>query len=323
MADQFDRRRFLKRLGLVGAGVAGTTTVGLLAKDNGRLEQATVQRVAGAYDFNKGLERGKPAIALGKGDPAAATRAAVEALGGMKRFVRPKERVVIKPNVGWDRTPLQAGNTNPVVVGTLVKLCKEAGASKVVVTDNTCNDAKRCFTRSGIWKAVEEAGGEIVLAADHRFQRRDLGGVLGNIPVLQPVIEADRLINVAIAKHHGLSKFTGAMKNLYGVIGGRRNRHHQKVDHSIVDLVGAFRATLTLVDATRVLLRNGPQGGDLADTKEVGQVVASTDPVAADAYACTLIGLTPKDLPYLAMAEKLGLGTTDLNAIEKRGAFHG
>ncbi len=323
MEDQFDRRRFLKRLGFVGAGIAGSSAVGLLARDRGRHEPVPVQRVAGAFDFSKGLEPGRPAIALGKGDPVAATRAAVEALGGMKRFVRPGERVVIKPNVGWDRTPLQAANTNPQVVGTLVALCREAGASKVVVTDNTCNEAKRCFTRSGIWKAVEDAGGEIVLAADHRFQRRDLGGVLGNIPVLSSVVEADRLINVAIAKHHGLSKFTGAMKNLYGVIGGRRNRHHQKVDHSIADLAGAFRATLTLVDATRVLLRNGPSGGDIGDTKAVGQVVASTDPVAVDAYACTLIGLTPKDLPYLAMGEKRGLGTTQLDALEKRGAFHG
>lgn len=323
MGDQFDRRRFLKRLGAVGAGIAGTSGVGLLARDGGRHEPVPMQRVAGEYDFRKGLEPGKPAIALGKGDPETATRAAVEALGGMKRFVRPHERVVIKPNVGWDRTPIQAANTHPQVVGTLVKLCREAGAGRVVVTDNTCNEAKRCFTRSGIWKAVEEAGGEVVLATDHRFQRRNLGGVLGNIPVLLPVAEADRLINVAIAKHHGLSKFTGAMKNLYGVIGGRRNRLHQKVDHSIVELAAAFRATLTLVDATRVLLRNGPTGGDIADTKEVGEVIASIDPLAVDAYACTLIGLHPKDLPYLALGEERGLGTTNLDAIEKRGAFHG
>jgi uncharacterized protein (DUF362 family) len=235
----------------------------------------------------------------------------------MRRFVNKGEKVVIKPNVAWDRTPAQAANTNPVVVATLVELCLEAGVKKVVVTDNPCNDAERCFTRSGIWKSVEAAGGEVVLPADHRFMPMALAGVLGTIPVLMPAVEADRLINVAIAKHHGLTKFTGAMKNLYGMIGGRRNRHHQSIDDSIVDLASSFQATLTLMDATRVLLRNGPQGGDLSDTKEVGEVIASTDPVAVDAYACGLIGLSPRDLPYLTRAAREGLGTSTLNAVEK------
>lgn len=323
MTNDWDRRRFLKRLGIAGVGVAGSSAVGLIANDKGRYEPLQVQTVTGTYDYSKGLEKSEPTLAVGQGDPAAATKAAIDALGGMTRYVRSGEHVVIKPNVGWDRTPIQAANTNPVVVSTLVELCLSAGASKVTVTDNTCNDAKRCFTRSGIWKAVEEAGGHIVLPASHRFERRDLGGVLGNIPVLMPVIEADRLINVAIAKHHGQAKFTGAMKNLYGVIGGRRNRHHQKIDDSITDLAAAFRATLSMVDATRVLIKNGPQGGNLDDTKEIGQVVASTDPVAVDAYACSFIGLTPNDLPYLAMAEKRKLGTSDLSSIKKQGVFNG
>jgi uncharacterized protein (DUF362 family) len=318
MTDQFDRRRFLKRLGYVGAGVAGSTAVGLLAKDKGRYEPVVEQEVQKVQDFTKGLDARKPLLVVGTGDPVAATKAAIHALGGMKRFIRPKERVVIKPNVAWDRTPVQAANTNPQVVATLVELCRSAGASEVVVTDHTCNDAERCFTRSGIWKAVKAAGGEVRLAANHRFEPRDLGGVLGRLPVLTPVVAADRLINVGIAKHHGLSKFTGAMKNLYGVIGGRRNRHHQKIDDSICDLADAFRATLSIVDATRVLLRNGPQGGDLGDTKAVGQIIASTDPVAVDAYACTLIGLDPKELPYLTMAEKRGLGTANQSAIPKK-----
>ena len=323
MDNEWNRRLFLKHVGIVGAGVAGSSAIGLIAKDQGRYEPLPIQTVSGRYDFSNGLEETPPALALGRGDPATATNEAIGALGGMKQFVRSGEHVVIKPNIGWDRTPIQAANTNPIVVATLVELCLAAGAGKVTVTDNTCNDAKRCFTRSGIWKAVEAAGGNIVLPAPHRFERRDLGGVLGNIPVLTAVIEADRLINVAIAKHHGQAKFTGAMKNLYGVIGGRRNRHHQQIDHSIADLAAAFRATLTIVDATRVLLRNGPQGGNLDDTKEMGQVVVSTDPVAVDAYACTLIGLKSSELPYIAMAEKAGLGTSNLDAIKKLGAFNG
>ncbi len=317
MCTQWDRRRFLKRLGLASAGVAGTTAVGLIAMER-EVSIAKPLTTPQVFDFRKGLDLPVKILSVGRGDPEAATRAAIEALGGMARFVKKGETVAIKPNVAWDRTPAQAGNTNPLVVVALVELCRQAGAKRVLVTDNTCNEAKRCFTRSGIWKAAAAAGAEVVLPADHRFANRPLSGVLGSIPVLIPVVEADRLINVAIAKHHGLSGFTGAMKNLYGVIGGRRNRHHQRIDDSIVDLVTSFRSTISIVDATRVLLRNGPQGGDLADTKAVGEVIASTDPVAVDAYACTLIGLTPEDLPYLAAASKRGLGSHDPAAVDKR-----
>jgi len=226
---------------------------------------------------------------------------------------------VIKPNIGWDRTPIQAANTNPIVVGTLVALCVEAGAASVVVTDNTCNEARRCFTRSGIWKAAEEAGAELLLPAPHRFRSYELGGViLGRMPVLAAAVQADRFINVPVAKHHGLSAFTGAMKNLYGVLGGRRNRLHQRIDDSIADLADFIRPTLTVMDATRVLMRNGPQGGDVADTVAVGEVIASTDQVAVDAYSCALIDLAPADLPYLALAEQRGLGVADPARIEKR-----
>jgi uncharacterized protein (DUF362 family) len=239
----------------------------------------------------------------------------------MDKFVLPKETVVIKPNVGWDRTPIQAANTNPRVVATLVRLCFEAGASRVVVTDNTCNEARRCFTRSGIWKEVDTAGGEIILPSDHRFLPYDLGGeILGRMPVLVPAVQAHRFINVAVAKHHSLSGFTGAMKNLYGVLGGRRNRLHQRIDASIADLASFLRATLTVMDATRVLMRNGPQGGDVSDTREVGEVIASVDPVAVDAYACTLIGLEAKNLNYVTMAQHRGLGSADLTDLKRIGA---
>jgi uncharacterized protein (DUF362 family) len=318
MDDYWDRRRFLKRIGILGAGAASVSTIGILAHDKGRDEQRVVEHQKKIRDFRQGVDASRSIVAVGKGDPSAATRAAIDALGGIGAFVKKGETVAIKPNVAWDRTPAQAANTNPIVVATLVSLCLNAGAKQVIVTDNTCNDAKRCFTRSGIWKATEDAGGKIILPDDHRFDLLDLGGVLGTIPVLMPAVEVDRLINVAIAKHHGLAKFTGAMKNLYGIIGGRRNRHHQQIDDSICDLAAAFPATLSLVDATRVLLRNGPQGGDLNDTRLVGQVIASIDPVAADAYACTLIDLSPKDLPYLAMAARAGIGIADPNAVEKR-----
>ncbi len=321
MDDNWDRRRFLRRLGIIGAGIAGTSTIGLTAQDRGRHEPRVLRRPEHIRNFRDGLDSATPILSVGRGDPASATKAAIDTLGGIERFIRPNDSVVIKPNIGWDRTPIQAANTNPIVVATLVELCLGAKAARVIITDNPCNAPRRAFTRSGIWKAVKKVGGEVVLPAKHRFKPYNLGGIiLGRMPVLAPAIQADRFINVPVAKHHGLSGFTGGMKNLYGVLGGRRNRLHQKIDESIADLADFIRPTLTVMDATRVLLRNGPQGGNVADTLEVGEVIVSQDPVAVDAYSCGLIGLKPTDLPYLALAQERGLGTADLNKIEKRSA---
>jgi uncharacterized protein (DUF362 family) len=318
--DEWDRRRFLKRLGITGGAAAVASGIGLIAHEDPNSPQkqgAPQNSPRRAWDYRMNVPDGPVPIIVSKGDPATATRAGVEALGGMKHFIQSKDCVVIKPNIGWDRTPIQAANTNPMVVATLVKLCLEGGASKVIVTDNSCNEASRCFTRSGIWKAVEEAGGELVLPDDHRFTEVDLGGVLGRIPVLNVVMEADRLINAPIAKHHSLSGFTGAMKNLYGVLGGRRNRLHQSIHESIADLAQCFRATLTVMDATRVLFRNGPQGGSIDDTREINEVILSENPVAVDAYSCTLIEQKPENLPYLHLAAARGIGSFDTDYLNR------
>ncbi|MBN2529757.1 MAG: DUF362 domain-containing protein [Deltaproteobacteria bacterium] len=318
MSNDWNRRQFLKRTAIGCAGVSAVSGAALLAKDAGRDAPHTSEKVNQIRDFSSGSSARMGYIVVARGDsPDKVTRKAIAALGGIQTFISPKDTVVIKPNVGWDRTPVQAANTNPLVVKALVELCYEAKAKKVYVTDNTCNDPSRCFTRSGIWKMAEAAGAEVVLPAEHRFRKFQMGGViLGEMPVLEPAVSADKFINVPIAKHHGLSKFTGAMKNLYGILGGRRNRLHQKIDDSIADLADFIRPTLTVMDATRVLLRNGPQGGNIQDTKAVGEIIASTDQVAVDAYACGLIGLSPKDLPYLALAEKRGLGIADMKKIK-------
>ena len=319
MTDEWDRRRFLKRLGIVGGSAVCAAGVGFIARDRGEGEPDTPKVSNRAWDFRSDTASAAPTltVAVGQGDPVAATRAGIKGLGGMERFIHPGESVVIKPNIGWDRTPIQAANTNPIVVATLVKLCLQAGASRVSVTDNSCNDARRCFTRSGIWKSIEEAGGEIILPDAHRFMEIELGGVIGKIPVLMPALQADRFINAPIAKQHSLSGFTGGMKNLYGVLGGRRNRLHQKINESIAELARLIRPTLTVMDATRVLFRNGPQGGNIEDVREVGEVIVSEDPVAVDAYACTLIGASPADLSYLRIAAKQGIGTDDPAEIDR------
>jgi uncharacterized protein (DUF362 family) len=230
-------------------------------------------------------------------------------MGGMKRFVSRGDIVAVKPNIGWDRMPVHAANTNPLVVAEVVKLAFDAGAKEVIVTDASCNEANRCFQRSGIWRATYALGANVILPSAHRF--RDLrmkGEVLDQWPVYLPLVNADKVINVPIAKHHNLSKFTCGMKNRYGILGGRRNRLHQNIDVSIADLATFMRPTLTVVDATRVLLRNGPQGGNIDDAKDMHQVIAGLDQVAVDAYACTLIGESPSNVRYLKLGHERGIG---------------
>ena len=135
------------------------------------------------------------------------------------------------------------------------------------------------------------------------------GEVLDEWLVYTPIVNADKVINVPVAKHHNLAKYTAAMKNWYGTLGGRRNRLHQNIDVSIADLATFMQPTLTIVDAVRVLLRNGPQGGNIADAKDLHTVIATTDQVAADAYGCRLIGRTPEEIPYIKLAHDRGLGT--------------
>jgi uncharacterized protein (DUF362 family) len=251
--------------------------------------------------------------------PEDLVRRAVGAMGGMGRFVSRGDVVVVKPNIGWDRMPIHAANTNPDVVAAVIQLAYEAGAKKVVVADGSCNDPNRCFQRSGIWRAAYALGAEVVLPQEHRFRTMRLkGDVLDEWPVFTTLVDADKVINVPVAKHHNLAKFTAAMKNWYGVLGGRRNRLHQNIDTSIADLATFMRPTLVVMDAWRVLLRNGPQGGNIDDARDMHTVVATVDQVAADAFGCTLIGQKPENIEYLAMGEKRGLGTMRWQSLRVR-----
>jgi len=206
--------------------------------------------------------------------------------------------------------PQQAANTNPEVVKTVVELCYNAGARKVIVTDVSCNEARRCFLRSGIAEAAESIGAEVELPEERKFRELNLGGeVLGTRLVYTTFVEADKVINIPIAKHHNLTGATLAMKNWYGILGGRRNQLHQHIHESIADLGTFLRPTLTILDAYRVLMRNGPQGGNLSDVVERKTIIASVDQVAIDAYAGeTFFSLTPERLQYLKIAHERKIG---------------
>jgi uncharacterized protein (DUF362 family) len=263
-----------------------------------------------------------PAVAAIEGEsPAAITKAAIAALGGMAKFVGKGDKVVIKPNIGWDRTPEMAACTNPEVVRTVVELVLEAGAKKAIVIDNTTNQAKRCYVRSGIQEAVKQAGGDMLFADDYRIKKMALKGEwIKEWEVLLDVVESDKIINLPIAKHHSLCRLTLGAKNWLGATGGARNQFHQSLEKAVVDLSAFFKPRLTVLDAYRILVRNGPQGGRVSDTELRKMIIAGTDPVAVDAMAASLFGVEPRELPYLELARERGLGEFDLGKvrIEKR-----
>ncbi len=263
-----------------------------------------------------------PELVVVEGDsPRAITREALKLLGGMSQFVRRGDRVLIKPNIGWDRTPEMAACTNPEVVAALVEMALEAGAREVIVMDHTINQPQRCYTRSGIQEAARAAGAKVLYTDEKRLKRMNIKGEwLKEWDVFQDFVEVDKLINVPVAKVHSLSRVTLGLKNWLGAIGGNRNQLHQKIDQAVVDLGAFFKPALTVLDAYRVLFRNGPQGGRVSDTRLQKTVVAGVDPVAVDAYGATFFDLKPEELTFLKLARNRGLGKYELEKvrIEKR-----
>jgi uncharacterized protein (DUF362 family) len=262
-----------------------------------------------------------PALVIVRGrDIQKMVTASLDKLGGISRFISPGDRVLIKPNVGWDRQPEQAANTNPELVGAVVGLCRDARASEVWVSDVSINDPYRCFARSGIEDAVVKSGGTVKYTTESDFVLTDLKGqVLKVWPVSRFYHEVDKVINIPVVKHHSLSKCTIAMKNWYGVLGGRRNRLHQDINTSIADLGTAIRPTFTLIDATRILVRNGPTGGNISDVSIENTIIAGLDEIALDSYSLNFLNLKVEDVPFLTIGEKRGIGVTDwksLNYVE-------
>lgn len=262
-----------------------------------------------------------PALAVRKGkDVPRLVRETLSALGGMGTFVKPGETVVVKPNIGWDRNMELAANTHPDVVKTVILLCLEAGAAKVRIFDRTCNDPRRCYVNSGIQEAVESIDSDRV-SLEHMDRRayQDValkGGIaLDEWSFYTPALEADRFINIPIAKHHSISELTLAMKNVMGVIGGNRGALHRRIEESLADINSVIHSDLTIVDATRILIANGPQGGLARDVRRPETLIASADIIAADSYAATLFGHRPEDIPTIVAGARRGLGVMDLKRV--------
>jgi uncharacterized protein (DUF362 family) len=309
-----ERRDFIKRSMPAVALAAATGGTGVLFHNRDTTRRTNV--VAKTASFEVPRDPALPVITQATNeDPTAALNAALDAIGGIGRFVKAGERVVVKPNIGWDRTPEQGANTHPELVGEMVRLCLQAGAGEVKVVDNSCNDPRRSFLRSGIREAGEAAGATVLLPAEEDMVEAMLGGqVLTTWPVLRHFIETDRFINMPVIKQHNLTHATVGMKNLYGILGGRRNRLHQSIEESIVDLAAFVRPTLTVVDGTRVMVRGGPQGGSLDYLTIQNTVICSTDQVAADARAVEYLDLSPEQVGHIVLAQEAGLGSMDYRA---------
>lgn len=291
------RRDFLKNIAV--GGVLLNVSPSLFSQDTSNPELAQVQGES----------------------PSAITKEVIQILGGMNRFVSKGDKVLVKPNIGWDRTPEQAACTNPDVVKTLVELCFDAGAKEVIVIDHPCNPARRTYIRSGIQNAAKDAGAKVLYPNDHKLKNMELNGqILKNWDVYSDFVEVDKIINVPIAKTHSLCRVTLGMKNWLGALGGNRNQLHQNIDLSILDLAAFFKPVLTVLDGYRILTRNGPQGGRLSDAKLHKTIVAGTDYAAIDAIGATFFGIDPKELPFLKIAYENGIGEIDPEKmkIEKR-----
>jgi uncharacterized protein (DUF362 family) len=304
----------LLRVGGVAAGAAGAAF--WLSERSFRPVPARGEQVR--RDHRTAADAQWPAMTVVQGgEPRALVQKALENLGGIGRFVSRQDVVVIKPNIAWDRTPEQAANTNPEAVAEVVRQCWQAGAKRVIVTDVSCNEPRRCFQRSGIQAAARAEGAEVLLPDPELFREVELGGVvLKTWPVFTPFLEADKIINMPIAKHHVLTGATLGMKNWYGILGGERNRLHQQIHQSLVDLANFMLPSLTMIDCYRILLRNGPTGGNLEDVATKKTMVAGTDPVALDAYVAKAYwNLDPAQMPYLQMAAARGLGTVEFEKL--------
>ncbi len=253
------------------------------------------------------------------GEPDVMFDRAIAALGGMGQFVKKGQKVVVKPNIGWDVPPERAANTNPLLIKRIVQHCFQAGAKEVLVFDNTCDAWTKCYRDSGIEKYVKSAGGKMVPGNTEGFyQEIELaqGKRLKKVKVHELVLDADVFIDVPVLKSHDAAKLTISMKNLMGVIWDRRYWHRNDLNQCIADYATYSRKPdLVVVDAYNVMMKNGPRGVSKSDVIKMKAQIVTTDMVAADAAAAKMFGVDPASIRYIRLAHEMHAGNMDLSKL--------
>lgn len=303
------KRRDFLRTALAGA-VAGAV----------KIEGSTIL----AADKGASTETPNDLVAVMGGEPAELYKKGIEAMGGMKRFVKKGQKVVVKPNIGWDKTPEYAANTNPVLVSEIVKDCLAAGASEVVVFDHTCDEWEGCYKNSGIAEAAEKAGAKVAFAHDEKYYREvelPLAVKMKNPKIHEAIIDCDVWINVPILKNHGGAKMTISMKNYMGIVWDRGYLHRHNLQQCIADATTyEKRPVLNIVDAYRIMTQNGPKGKTTDDVQLAKAIFMSTDIVAVDTAATKFFSqyreMSLDNLPYLSMAQNAKVGTMDIDSLK-------
>ena len=301
------RRDFFKSAALVGlASVVKTNVFGSVAPGK-----------------NLAVTSEPDLVAVMGGEPEAMLIRALKELGGIKNYVKKGQKVVIKPNIGWDRAPELAANTNPKLVGALVKLCLSAGAAEVVVFDHTCHDWKKSYKNSGIEDAVTEAGGKMVPGNDGSLYRNveiPNGVNMKSNRIHESLLDCDVWFNVPVLKHHGGAKNSISMKNLMGIVWDRKTFHSNDLHQCIADIATFHKKpALNIIDAYRIMKSNGPQGKSEADVVMLKSLIVSPDYVAADTAALKLFSQVQptdiNDVRHIGLAEKAHVGTMNLDKL--------
>jgi uncharacterized protein (DUF362 family) len=296
------RRKFLKNIFKIGAVTTGVISITPILEAASNISR-----------------RSDIVVAYGSDDIEKLVQVAIKNIGGMDRFVKKGDMVVIKPNIGFARTPEIAATTHPEIVKALIKMCYNVGAKRVFVFDHTCDFWKICFKKTGIKEATLSVKGRI-FSAHKKKQYKKIsipnGKELKSTHIVKLLLDADVIINVPIAKHHAATGVTLGMKNMMGAVWNRGIFHIKNLHQCIADLSTVIKPTLTVLDATRILLTNGPRGP--GKVRKTGEVVVGIDPVAVDAYGTYLFGIKPANIGYINIAYKMGLGEMNLNKIRMK-----
>ncbi len=320
--EELSRRDFIKRVGYASALALATGGLGLVLYDRHGPAPAPSQKVlTGLGDYALQALAGKPgkmAIVRGK-ERKVMVEQGVKALGGMEYYIQKGDRVLIKVNAAF-ATPASLGaTTNPETLAAVARLCFQAGAAQVLVTDNPINNPDSCFEISGLAEATRNAGAKIIEPGAALFSPLSLPGgqLIRNWPVMAGVFPGvNKVIVVSPVKDHQRARASMTLKNLYGFLGGRRNVFHQDINGIITELSQLLKPTLWVLDGTVSMITNGPTGGSLSDLKATDTLIISTDPVAADAVGVELLGLTLADVPYIQMAQAAGAGQADYKLLK-------